>query len=58
MTAPDYNIVIPARYASQRLPGKVLLDLGGRSVLQRAWERANASSAQAVVIATGVTPIR
>jgi 3-deoxy-manno-octulosonate cytidylyltransferase (CMP-KDO synthetase) len=52
MTTPDYNIVIPARYASQRLPGKVLLDLAGKSVLQRAWERADASSAKAVVIAT------
>jgi 3-deoxy-manno-octulosonate cytidylyltransferase (CMP-KDO synthetase) len=52
MTAPDYNIVIPARYASERLPGKVLLDLGGKCVLQRAWERACASSAKEVVIAT------
>ena len=52
MTAPDYSIVIPARYASERLPGKVLLDLGGKSVLQRAWERARASAAKTVVIAT------
>jgi 3-deoxy-manno-octulosonate cytidylyltransferase (CMP-KDO synthetase) len=52
MTVPDYNIVIPARYASERLPGKVLLDLGGKSVLQHAWERAGASSAKKVVIAT------
>ena len=52
MTAPEYNIVIPARYASERLPGKVLLDLAGKSMLQRAWERARASSAETVVIAT------
>jgi 3-deoxy-manno-octulosonate cytidylyltransferase (CMP-KDO synthetase) len=52
MTALDYNIVIPARYASERLPGKVLLDLGGRSVLQHAWQRACESSAADVVIAT------
>lgn len=52
MTALEYNIVIPARYASERLPGKVLLDLCGRSVLQRVWERACESSAANVVIAT------
>lgn len=52
MTALDYNIVIPARYASERLPGKVLLDLGGQSVLQHVWQRARASSASSVVVAT------
>ncbi|MBK8339328.1 MAG: 3-deoxy-manno-octulosonate cytidylyltransferase [Flavobacteriales bacterium] len=32
--------VIPARYGSSRLPGKVLLDIGGRSMLQRVFEQA------------------
>ncbi len=49
---PRYKIVIPARYASERLPGKLLLDLGGQSVLQRAWQQATNSSAETVVIAT------
>ncbi len=48
----SFTIVIPARYASSRLPGKPLLDLAGKTMLQRVWERAGASSAQRVVIAT------
>jgi len=47
-----YHIVIPARFASERLPGKVLLDIAGQSLLQRVWQRATRSSAQSVVIAT------
>jgi 3-deoxy-manno-octulosonate cytidylyltransferase (CMP-KDO synthetase) len=47
-----YHIVIPARCASERLPGKVLLDLAGQPMLQRVWQRATESSAQSVVIAT------
>lgn len=47
-----YHIVIPARFASERLPGKVLLDLAGQPMLQHVWQRANASSAESVVIAT------
>lgn len=47
-----YHIVIPARFASERLPGKVLLDLGGQTLLQHVWRRASESSAASVVIAT------
>ena len=47
-----YHIVIPARFASERLPGKVLLDLAGQPVLQRVWQRACDSAAESVVIAT------
>jgi 3-deoxy-manno-octulosonate cytidylyltransferase (CMP-KDO synthetase) len=32
-------VVIPARYASTRFPGKALADLGGKSVLRRCYER-------------------
>ncbi len=35
--------VIPARYASSRLPGKVLLDILGKPMLQHVWERAKKS---------------
>jgi 3-deoxy-manno-octulosonate cytidylyltransferase (CMP-KDO synthetase) len=52
MTTSAYNIVIPARYASERLPGKVLLNLAGQSLLQHVWQRANESAAESVVIAT------
>ena len=47
-----YHIVIPARFASERLPGKVLLDLAGQSLLQHVWQRACESSAESVIIAT------
>jgi 3-deoxy-manno-octulosonate cytidylyltransferase (CMP-KDO synthetase) len=48
----DYHIVIPARFASERLPGKVLLDIAGKPLLQHVWQRAIDSSALSVVIAT------
>jgi 3-deoxy-manno-octulosonate cytidylyltransferase (CMP-KDO synthetase) len=53
MASPGaYHIVIPARFASERLPGKVLLDLAGKPMLQHVWQRANESAAESVVIAT------
>ncbi|MEM1191122.1 MAG: 3-deoxy-manno-octulosonate cytidylyltransferase [Pseudomonadota bacterium] len=48
----SFTIIIPARYASSRLPGKPLLELAGKTMLQRVWERASASNAARVVIAT------
>jgi len=46
-------VVIPARLASSRLPNKVLLDLAGKSVLQRVYEQAiQAEGIDAVYIAT------
>lgn len=47
-----YHIVIPARYSSERLPGKMLLDLAGKPLVQHAWERAGESGARSVVVAT------
>ncbi len=44
-----YQIVIPARYASERLPGKMLLKLAGIPLLQHVWQRATESSAKSVV---------
>lgn len=45
--------VIPARFASTRLPGKPLVDIGGRSMVQRVVEQASlARSLHAVVVAT------
>ena len=37
---PSVTLCIPARIASTRLPRKVLLDLGGKPVVQHVWERA------------------
>ncbi len=48
----SFRVVIPARYQSRRLPGKVLLPVGNLPMLQHVWNRACASSAQSVVIAT------
>lgn len=45
--------VIPARYASTRLPAKPLADIGGRSMILRVLERAQQAAAlRAVVVAT------
>lgn len=48
----DFQVVIPARYASSRLPGKVLEDIGGKPMVQWVYERAVASGASSVVVAT------
>ncbi len=47
-----FHVVIPSRYASTRLPGKPLLDIGGRAMIQRVVEQACASGAERVVVAT------
>ena len=47
-----FRVVIPARYASQRLPGKPLLDIAGKPMIQHVYERACESGAQDVVVAT------
>lgn len=52
------HIIIPARYHSTRLPGKPLADVGGKPLLERVYERARASGAQNVVIATDDDRIR
>ncbi|MDH4126167.1 MAG: 3-deoxy-manno-octulosonate cytidylyltransferase [Gammaproteobacteria bacterium] len=48
----DFAVVIPARFASVRLPGKPLRDILGKPMIQHVYERAIASSAVEVVIAT------
>lgn len=47
-----FHVVIPARYASTRLPGKPLLDIGGVPMIQRVVARACASAADEVLVAT------
>jgi 3-deoxy-manno-octulosonate cytidylyltransferase (CMP-KDO synthetase) len=48
----EFTVVIPARYASVRLPGKPLLDIGGKPMIQHVFERGCDSGASEVVIAT------
>jgi len=47
-----YKIVIPARYGSSRLPGKPLIELAGKPMIQHVYERACETSATEIVIAT------
>ena len=47
-----FSVIIPARYASTRFPGKPLADLGGKPMVVRVAERARASGASEVLIAT------
>jgi 3-deoxy-manno-octulosonate cytidylyltransferase (CMP-KDO synthetase) len=50
--------IIPARYASTRFPGKPLVDIDGKTMIQRVYEQAcSASSLDKVVIATDDTRI-
>lgn len=48
----DYKIVIPARYGSSRLPGKPLIELAGKPMIQHVYERAVETGVKEVVIAT------
>ena len=44
--------IIPARYASTRFPGKPLIDIKGKSMIQRVYEQVKKSSLQKVIVAT------
>src|SRR6185436_5295359 len=45
--------IIPARFASSRLPGKPLADIHGKTMIERVWERARAAKLpQKVLVAT------
>ena len=48
----EFSVVIPARYASERLPGKPLRDIAGAPMIEHVWRRAVDSGADEVVIAT------
>ncbi len=48
----SFRIVIPARYASTRLPGKPLLPIAGRPMVEHVWRRALDTGASEVLIAT------
>jgi 3-deoxy-manno-octulosonate cytidylyltransferase (CMP-KDO synthetase) len=53
-----FRVVIPARYASQRLPGKPLADLNGKPLILHACECARESGALEVIVATDDARIR
>ena len=48
----NFNIIIPARFASTRLPGKPLIDICGKTMIERVWRNAKKSQARDIIIAT------
>jgi 3-deoxy-manno-octulosonate cytidylyltransferase (CMP-KDO synthetase) len=48
----SFVVVIPARYQSSRLPGKVLADIGGKPMIQWVVEKAQQSGARKIIVAT------
>lgn len=48
----SFVVVIPARFESSRLPGKVLADIAGKPMIQWVVEKAQASGADKVIVAT------
>jgi 3-deoxy-manno-octulosonate cytidylyltransferase (CMP-KDO synthetase) len=48
----SFIVVIPARYHSARLPGKVLADINGKPMIQWVIEKAKKSGASQVIVAT------
>ena len=50
---PEFDVLIPARLESTRLPGKPLLEIGGKPLVRIAAEQAVASHARPVIVVTG-----
>jgi len=48
----DFSVIIPARYASSRLPAKLIEDINGKSLIEHTYLNALQSSAKRVIIAT------
>ena len=48
----SFLIVIPVRLNSSRLPKKPLLDIGGKSLIRRVYEKSSLSNADEVIVAT------
>ena len=51
-SGPDFRIVIPARYASQRLPGKPLRLIHGKTMIEWVYRAAQQAGASEIVVAT------
>ena len=49
---PGFTVIIPARYASTRLPGKPLIDICGQTMIERVYRQATQSAARDVYVAT------
>ena len=53
-----FHVIIPARFAASRLPGKPLLMIGEQPLIQWVWRRALASGAASVLVATDDERVR
>ena len=53
-----FHVVIPARYASTRLPGKPLLDIHGKAMILHVVDRAQECEAETITVATDDERIR
>lgn len=49
---PDFHVVIPARYASTRLPGKLMMSFGGSTIIERVYRQAELAGPKSICIAT------
>ncbi len=54
----DFHVIIPARYGATRLPGKPLLEIGGKPMIEWVYERAREAEARQVVVATDDVRVR
>lgn len=52
MNNPNFHILIPARLESSRFPGKLMVKLGGKTIIERVYRQALLAKAQSVTIAT------
>jgi len=48
----DFSVIIPARFASSRLPGKLLKNIHGKTLIERTYANATLSGARRIIIAT------
>ena len=54
----DYIIVIPARFDSKRLPGKALVDISGKTLIEHVFSAASRSQAREIIVATDSEKIK
>ncbi|MDP9768290.1 3-deoxy-manno-octulosonate cytidylyltransferase [Kosakonia cowanii] len=54
----SFVVIIPARYASTRLPGKPLVDINGKPMVVHVLERARESGAERIIVATDNEEVR
>lgn len=48
----NFHIIIPARYESSRMPHKLMMDIGGKTVIERTYRQAILAKPASIVIAT------